>query len=75
MSFRIIFIKTVLCIIQENLRVVPTSPHIAGFAEKIDYSIKEMLPMVFSLKKLKSLSNEGFFLIAIVAFPTKVKPN
>lgn len=45
-GFRENFIKAVLNNIQEkNLRVVPTSPHIAGFLRKNRLQYKEMLPI------------------------------
>ena len=45
-NFRENFIKAVLNVIQEkNLRVVPTSPHIAGFLRKNRLQYKEMLPI------------------------------
>lgn len=45
-GFREEFIKAVLNTIQErNLRVVPTSPHIAGFLRKNRLKYKEMLPI------------------------------
>lgn len=45
-GFREDFIKAVLNNIQEkNLRVVPTSPHIAGFLRKNRLQYKEMLPV------------------------------
>lgn len=45
-GFREDFIKAVLNNIQEkNLRVVPTSPHIAGFLRKNRLQYKEMLPI------------------------------
>lgn len=45
-GFRENFIKAVLSTIQEkNLRVVPTSPHIAGFLRKNRLKYKEMLPI------------------------------
>lgn len=44
-GFKETFIKAVLHEIQEkNLRVVPTSPHIAGFLRK-NRQYKEMLPV------------------------------
>lgn len=44
-GFKETFIKAVLNNIQEkNLRVVPTSPHIAGFLRK-NRQYKEMLPV------------------------------
>ncbi|AWX43094.1 hypothetical protein HME9304_00081 [Flagellimonas maritima] len=44
-GFKETFIKAVLSQIQEkNLRVVPTSPHIAGFLRK-NRQYKEMLPV------------------------------
>ncbi|MDC6363014.1 MULTISPECIES: GNAT family N-acetyltransferase [Flavobacteriaceae] len=44
-GFKEAFIKAVLHHIQEkNLRVVPTSPHIAGFLRK-NRQYKEMLPV------------------------------
>ncbi|MBS9463826.1 N-acetyltransferase [Flagellimonas sp. HMM57] len=44
-GFKETFIKAVLNQIQEkNLRVVPTSPHIAGFLRK-NRQYKEMLPV------------------------------
>ena len=44
-GFKEAFIKAVLNEIQEkNLRVVPTSPHIAGFLRK-NRQYKEMLPV------------------------------
>ncbi|MEX0315983.1 GNAT family N-acetyltransferase [Flagellimonas onchidii] len=44
-GFKETFIKAVLHDIQEkNLRVVPTSPHIAGFLRK-NRQYKEMLPV------------------------------
>ena len=44
-GFKEAFIKEVLHQIQErNLRVVPTSPHIAGFLRK-NLQYKEMLPV------------------------------
>lgn len=45
-GFKEAFIKAVLNHIQEqNLRVVPTSPHIAGFLRKNRHQYKEMLPV------------------------------
>ncbi|NKI32650.1 N-acetyltransferase [Croceivirga thetidis] len=45
-GFKETFIKSVLNHIQDqNLRVVPTSPHIAGFLRKNRHQYKEMLPV------------------------------
>ena len=45
-GFKESFIEAVLEQIQDqNLRVVPTSPHIAGFLRKHRHQYKEMLPV------------------------------
>ncbi len=45
-GFKEEFIEAVLAIIQEkNLRVVPTSPQIAGFLRKNSRKYKDMLPV------------------------------